>query len=196
MEIEREGSLLFQQLGFLRARFPSDTVLLGLTATFWKDKYKDMCLIFWICRPVSTLFDDQMRHLPVWKFNNEWSMKEINDIIISGDRLCRINFLLFRILGGRDEIFIINDHMTRQEAGKVSLLVKGARRLELPASLTMRCGVHWKVWRHFPLLSSASFRHVMVRMTWVQIVLVLYWYRAPTSSTWAQIGVHELHRDV
>ena len=31
----------FQQIGFLRARFPSNTVLLGLTATLRKGKYKD-----------------------------------------------------------------------------------------------------------------------------------------------------------
>jgi superfamily II DNA helicase RecQ len=37
---------LFQQIGFLRARFPSDTVLLGLTATLRRDKYKDSVFKF------------------------------------------------------------------------------------------------------------------------------------------------------
>ena len=32
---------LFQQIGFLRARFPTGTTLLGLTATLRKGKYKD-----------------------------------------------------------------------------------------------------------------------------------------------------------
>ena len=37
---------LFQQIGFLRARFPSDTVLLGLTATLRKNKFKESVFRF------------------------------------------------------------------------------------------------------------------------------------------------------
>lgn len=37
---------LFQQIGFLRARFPSKTVLLGLTATLRRGKYKDSVFKF------------------------------------------------------------------------------------------------------------------------------------------------------
>ena len=37
---------LFQQIGFLRARFPSKTVLLGLTATLRRGKYKDSVFQF------------------------------------------------------------------------------------------------------------------------------------------------------
>ena len=35
-----------EMLGFIRARFPSKTVLLGLTATLRKGKYKDNVLNF------------------------------------------------------------------------------------------------------------------------------------------------------
>jgi superfamily II DNA helicase RecQ len=47
---------LFQQIGFLRARFPSDTVLLGLTATLRKDKYKDSIFNFLKLQPSKVHF--------------------------------------------------------------------------------------------------------------------------------------------
>ena len=143
-------------------------------------------------------------------------MKEINNItIFRCSSLPKLIFSLFRILGGQDEIFIINELVKKKKADLLNYFPcvfnsrTGRTNIQPLGWVSRSCQLFF-FWQwsgdveptgRLTALSPLAFDSFFSKLSAVNdndVSAKPYWsyYRAPTLDIWAQICVHALHRDI